>query len=221
MGLIENTMLDFHSGKLDRYDRKSEIEFLHLVRETRAGLDEYGPENLEGQELVSWKIARWLMDDMIRELSFEHSTFRINQIGGVMINTPQFLTDEHRIINEKSFERYIARLKEFSRVIEEVKVRVICDRDNGVVPPDFVINGALKGMRSFIDGGVRENALFSSLHHRIEKIDTIGKARKQELIELAGNIIGAEIIPGYEGMIKLFESLLPLSDHHAGIWRIP
>ncbi len=221
LGLIENTMLDFHSGKLDRYDRKSEIEFLHLVRETRAGLDDLGPENLGGQELLSWKIARWLMDDMIRELSFDHSTYRINQIGGVMINTPQFLTDVHRIVNEKSLERYIARLKEFSRVIEEVKVRVISDRDNGVVPPDFVINGALKGMRSFIDGGMRENPLFSSLPHRLEKIDTIAEARKQELFEQAGNIIGAEIIPGYEGMIKLFESLLPLSDHHAGIWRIP
>ena len=138
-----------------------------------------------------------------------------------MISIPQFLTDVHRIINATSLERYIARLKEFSRVIEEVKVRVISDRDNGVVPPDFVINGALKGMRSFIDGGMRENPLFSSLPHRLEKIDTIAEARKQELFKQAGNIIGAEIIPGYEGMIKLFESLLPLSDHHAGIWRIP
>ena len=25
VGLIENTLLDFHSGKLDRYDRKSEV----------------------------------------------------------------------------------------------------------------------------------------------------------------------------------------------------
>ena len=80
------------------------------------------------------------MDDMIRKMSFAHSSYRVNQIGGIMINTPQFLTDVHRIINEKSMERYIARLHEFARVIEEVKVRIMNDRDNGVVPPDFVIN---------------------------------------------------------------------------------
>ncbi len=221
VGLVENTLLDFHSDKLDRYDRKSEAEFLNLVRKTREGLNAYGPKNLRGQELLSWKIGAWLMDDMIRKMSFAHSSYRVNQIGGIMINTPQFLTDVHRIINEKSMERYIARLHEFARVIEEVKVRIMNDRDNGVVPPDFVINGALRGMRSFIDGGLDKNPLFSSLPRRLEKLDTMTEARKQELIEQAGHVIAAEIIPRYVGMIELFVSLLPLSDHTAGIWRIP
>ena len=161
------------------------------------------------------------MDDMIRKMSFAHSSYRVNQIGGIMVNTPQFLTDVHRIINEKSMERYIARLHEFARVIEEVKVRIMNDRDNGVVPPDFVINGALRGMRSFIDGGLNKNPLFSSLPRRLEKLDSMTEAQKQEFIEQAGHVIAAEIIPRYVGMIELFVSLLPLSDHNAGIWRIP
>ncbi len=221
VGLVENTILDFHSDKLDRYDRESEIEFHNLVRRTREGLDRYGPEDLRGQELLSWKIGAWLMDDMLRELSFEHSSYRVNQIGGVMINMPQFLTDVHRIEDENSLRRYISRLREFSRVIDEVEERVIDDKDNGVIPPDFVIKGALRGMRSFIVGGAANNPLYKTIPRRISRLSSVREDRKRELVERILNIVETEIIPGYESMIALFEQLLPLSDHDAGIWRIP
>lgn len=71
VGAIDNTPLDFHSGKLGRYDKQSEREELESLREDRAGLDDYGPEGLEGQELLSWKIVAWFFDDMIRESEYE------------------------------------------------------------------------------------------------------------------------------------------------------
>ena len=71
LGLIDNTALDFHSGKLDNYDKQSEVEDLEFLRTIRSGLDNYGPEGLEGQELLSWKIAAWLFDDIIRQSEFE------------------------------------------------------------------------------------------------------------------------------------------------------
>ena len=33
--------------------------------------------------------------------------------------------------------------------------------------------------------------------------------------------VEAEVIPGYEAMIALYESLAETTDHDAGIWRIP
>ena len=50
-----------------------------------------------------------------------------------------------------------------TRVIGEVKSRVLDDRDNGTVPPDFVIEKALAGMRSFSDGAVEANPLVTTL----------------------------------------------------------
>ncbi|MEZ8133300.1 MAG: hypothetical protein QMC64_06295, partial [Porticoccaceae bacterium] len=48
LGLVDNTPLDFHSGKLGRYDKQSELEDLEFLREARDGLNDYGPEGLEG-----------------------------------------------------------------------------------------------------------------------------------------------------------------------------
>jgi uncharacterized protein (DUF885 family) len=221
LGVIDNTPLDFHSGKLGRHDKQSELEDLDGLREARDGLNNYGPEGLEGQELLTWKIVAWFFDDMIRESEYEYGGYRVNQLSGPMVNLPQFLTDRHIIGDEKSFERYISRLNEFARVIAEVKIRVIDDRDNGTVPPDFVIEKTLIGMRSFIEGGANQNPLFTTLPKKVENIDGLSDVRKGELSQQALNVIETKILPQYGEMIALFEELLTISNHDAGIWRLP
>ena len=221
LGVIDNTPLDFHSGKLGSYDKNSEMEDLEFLRESRRGLDAYGPEGLEGQELLSWKIVAWFFDDIIRQSEVEYSGYRVNQISGVMVNTPQFLTDSHVIQDERSVRRYIERLNEFARVIEEVKVRVLDDRDNGVVPPDFIIEKALTGMRAFIEDGAEANPLITTLPEKIEKIDTISDEIRTDLHRQVTVAVETKIIPMYEDMISIFESLLDDTNHDAGIWRLP
>ena len=221
LGVIDNTPLDFHSGKLGRHDKQSELEDLDGLREARGGLNDYGPEGLEGQELLTWKIVAWFFDDMIRESEYEYGGYRVNQLSGPMVNLPQFLTDRHIIGDEKSFQRYISRLNEFARVIAEVKIRVIDDRDNGTVPPDFVIEKTLLGMRSFIEGGAKQNPLFTTLPKKVENIDGLSDVRKDELSQQALNVIETKILPQYGEMIALFEELLTISNHDAGIWRLP
>jgi len=220
LGLIDNTPLDFHSGKLDNYDKQSEVEDLEFLRTIRSGLDSYGPQGLEGQELLSWKIVAWFFDDIIRQSEFEYGDYRVNQISGVMVNTPQFLTDTHIIKDEKSFERYISRLREFARVIAEVKIRVLDDRDNGVVPPDFIIKKALIGMRLFAEPETAKNPLIATLPARLSKIDRLTDARKAELSEQAFRVVDSQILPQYAEMISVFEQLLSISNHDAGIWRL-
>jgi len=221
LGLIDNSPLDFHSGTLGEYDQQSELEMLEFLRESRSGLNDYGPEGLEGQELLSWKIVAWFFDDIIRQSEFEHGGYRVNQISGVMVNTPQFLTDRHQIVDEQSFLNYISRLEEFDRVIGEVNVRVLDDRDNGTVPPDFVIEKALMGMRSFSGSGAEANPLIATLPAKLEKLDDISMERKAELTQQAVAVVEGKILPQYTEMIAVFEGLLAISNHDAGIWRLP
>ena len=162
LGAIDNTPFDFHSGKLADYTKEEEERSIAELRAARAGLDAYGPEGLEGQELLTWKIAAWFFDDLLRQAELRYSGYRVNQISGVTVNLPQFLTDTHVIKNEKSVRRYLSRLAEFGRVLRETHERVIDDRANGVIPPDFVIEKALVGMNKFIEGGAEQNPLVTT-----------------------------------------------------------
>jgi uncharacterized protein (DUF885 family) len=221
LGMIDNGPLDFHSDKLGSYTKESEQRSLQDLIKAREELNDYGPEGLEGQAFLSWQIAAWFFDDIIASSKLEHSGYRVNQISGVMVSTPQFLTDRHRIIDEKSTIRYIARLTEFARVIDEVKVRVMDDRDHGTVPPDFIINKALIGMRAFIADGAEGNPLITTLRSKLEALDGISSSRNQALIAEATEVVANQVIPGYLEMIGLFEEMLVTSTHDAGIWRLP
>lgn len=221
IGLVDDTLLDFHSGKLDDQTKAFEDRMLEQVRGARAGLDRYGPQGLEGQELLTWKITAWFLDDMIRQGELRPSGYRINQISGATVDVPQFLTDGHVIQSARSAERYLSRLHEFGRVLREVKARVEEDRAQGVVPPDFVISQALIGMRAFIEGGATKNALVTTLPAKLQKIEKLDNAKREQIVAEATTIVQREIIPGYEAMIALFEQMQKSATHDAGIWRLP
>ncbi|MGB1138731.1 MAG: DUF885 domain-containing protein [Luminiphilus sp.] len=221
LGAIDNTPLDFHSGKLADYTKEEEERSIAKLRNAREGLDDYGPDGLSGQELLTWKIAAWFFDDQLRQAELRYSGYRVNQISGVTVNMPQFLTDTHVIKNEKSVRRYLSRLAEFGRVLRETHERVADDRANGVIPPDFVIEKALVGMNKFIEGGAAENPLVTTLGPKLEALDGLDETTADQLVDEAVQLVATEVIPGYQAMISLFESMLPEATHDAGIWRLP
>lgn len=221
LGAIDNTPLDFHSGKLADYTKEEEERSIAKLRNAREGLDDYGPDGLSGQELLTWKIAAWFFDDQLRQAELRYSGYRVNQISGVTVNMPQFLTDTHVIKNKKSVRRYLSRLAEFGRVLRETHERVTDDRANGVIPPDFVIEKALVGMNKFIEGGAAENPLVTTLGPKLEALDGLDETTADQLVDEAVQLVATEVIPGYQAMINLFESMLPEATHDAGIWRLP
>ena len=221
LGAIDNTPLDFHSGKLADYTREEEERSIAKLRDARAGLNAYGPEGLTGQELLTWKIAAWFFDDLLRQAELRYSGYRVNQISGVTVNMPQFLTDTHVIKNEKSVRRYLSRLREFGRVLRETHARVIDDRANGVIPPDFVIEKALVGMNKFIEGGADNSPLVTTLGPKLDELEDVDENAAAAFINEATQLVSSEVIPGYKAIIGLFESMLPEATHDAGIWRLP
>lgn len=221
LGLIDNTLLDFHSGKLADYTKEGDERSLEKLRKARAGLDRYGPEGLEGQELLSWKIAAWLFDDWLIDAEMEYNGYRVNQISGVTVNLPEFLTDAHAIVDRRSADRYLSRLTEFGRVLREVKDRVVDDQNHGVIPPDFVIEKSLAGMRQFIAEGAADNVLVTDFASRLSAVGEIDAQEQALLVADARARVEGQVIPGYEGMIALFEELATQTNHDAGIWRIP
>ncbi len=221
IGLVDNTVLDFHSGKLGDYTKTGEERSLEMLKEAREGLNAYGPEGLKGQELLTWKIAAWFFDDILRQSEREYSGYHITQLSGATVNLPEFLTDTHAIVDRRSAERYVARVGEFGRVLRESHERVVDDRDHGVVPPDFILESALVGMRKFIAGGASDNILVTSLPDRLASVEALDDASRVALLQQTEELVSSEIIPGYENIIALFEDMALTANHDAGIWRLP
>jgi uncharacterized protein (DUF885 family) len=221
IGLVDDTLLDFHSGKLDDYTEAFEAETLERTRKARAGLDHYGPQGLDGKELLTWHIAAWHFDNILRQAKFKHGGYRVNQLSGVTVELPQFLTDSHVIQSRRSAQRYLQRLHEFGRVLREVKVRVEDDRAHGVVPPDFTLDKTLVGMRAFLEGGSAKNPLVTTLPDRLKNVPAMSDRERAQIVAEATDLVEREVLPGFRAMTALFEDMRGAATHDAGIWRIP
>ncbi|WP_411818034.1 DUF885 domain-containing protein [Hyphococcus sp. DH-69] len=221
LGIIDNTPLDFHSGKLADYTEEQNEKTIEKIKRIRAGLDKYGPDGLEGQELLSWKVAVWFFDDLLRQTAIDPYGYRVTQLSGVTTDIPQFLTDSHVIKNEKSVKRYISRVNEFGRVLSEVKSRVEADREKGVVPPDFILEKSIGVMEAFIEDGAADNPLVTTLPAKLETIDGLSEEKRAAYVAQTQEAVEGVVIPGYEAMIALYRDMLETADHDAGIWRVP
>jgi uncharacterized protein (DUF885 family) len=221
LGAIDNTPLDFHSGKLSDYTKARDEKDRERLKKARKMMNRFDPDKLKGQEKLTWEISTWFLDDILEQASFDYSGYRVNQISGPTVDLPQFLTDIHVIKNEKSVKRYLSRLHEFGRVLSETKARVEDDRAHGVTPPDFIIDKAIGVMQSFIENGAAENALVTTLPAKLDKIENLSEEKKAAYLTEATKIVNDKIIPGYQAMIALFEDMRETATHDAGIWRIP
>ena len=221
IGMIDNTILDFHSDRLDSYTKEGEEELLQKLHTAREGLNGYGPDELDGQELLTWEITAWFLDNMIRQSLFERDGYRINQISGVTVNLPQFLSDTHAVIDDRSAKNYLSRLNEFSRVLNEVRVRVIDDSENGVIPPDFIIEKTLLGLRAFVADEPEKNPLVTTFDNRLANLQTFSPSDKNRFTAEAIKLVQTKIYPQYKMIIDVFNKFSQIANSHAGIWRIP
>ena len=221
LGMIDNTILDFHSDELDDYTKEKEETTLRLLVKARSGLNEYGPEELSGQELLTWEITAWFLDNQIDQLKFSHDKYRINQISGVTVDLPQFLTDTHAVLDKRSAERYLLRLKEFARVLGEVRIRVIDDAAHGVIPPDFIVEKTLSGLHAFISDGAQMNPLVTTFKKRLSGLNSVTEDERNKFSDSALDIVEKKILPEYKSIIDIFKDFAGNTNQHAGIWRIP
>ena len=223
IGAIDGTPLDFHSGKLGDYTKAQDDRSIEKIRQARAGLDAYcdEPGKLDRQEALTCEITAWFLDDILRDADFEVSGYPISQLSGPQVDLPSFLTDQHKMTSPKLARRYVSRLGEMARVLDETHARVDEAEAAGVVAPDFVIEKTIQGMRAFIEPAPADNPLVATLPDKLLEIGGLSEDDQAEIVADAERIVRDEIYPAYARLISQHERLAETASHEAGIWRIP
>lgn len=221
LGVLDDTPLDFHGHRLSPFTREEELAGIEFLRKAREGLNRYGPEGLEGQELLTWHIAAWMMDDQLTQSRFERGGYRLTQLDGVTVQLPQFLTDIHPVRSRRGAERYLQRLEAFGEILQQARRRVAEDRDHGVVAPDFIVRRVLDQLQAFMAAPAAQNVLVTSLEERLRAVKSVSPEQARALVQRAQTIVEQRIVPGYRQLIALHQELLLQTDARAGIERIP
>ncbi len=221
VSVVDNTVVDFHSGKLTDASPAHSYKLLDTFKSFHAVFQEYDKEKLKGQQIVSHEMMDWFLTMELERERWLFHNFPVNQSFGVQGELPAFMDTYHLIVNEKSARRYISRLEGFDKKFRELRESLIYRAEKGIVPPLFVFDHVINEVSDFIGMEPEESSLYSSFVERIGGIKGLKEESRERLMEDAEAAIAGYVFPGYRLLIETLEELKPLAKEESGAWTLP
>src|SRR6185312_1596091 len=184
VGVTDGTLIDFHSGKLDRYSLDERQKGYDRLRRNEAEIREWDRAKLSPQEQLSYDIVLWgydraLDDEKYPWLGADGDVYPVNPAFGIQKNLPNFMLSSHPITNAKLARNYVSRLRAMGPRLDAVTDDVARQAKLGVVPPDFIIAGSIDQMKSLIAPEPAKSPLVKNLADKTAKLGMEEGERKQ------------------------------------------
>jgi len=218
---LEPMGINGHNAELDDASPQSTEDFFTFMSSERAVLALYADDSLTEDELMSKRIATYLLDFVEESKEFKYHNYPVNQLFGVQNGFPTFMQAQHQINNIEEAEFYIDRLKKlprkFSQVLEGLKLRT----QNGILPPKFVMTRVIEEMSKFTETQVEENILYQSFETKLNKLENIDASERQSLLNQVKESIVSDVYPAYVELTRYFEGLGDKATTDDGFWKLP
>lgn len=226
VGIIDGTILDFHSGKLaavgvaKRDDDYAMME--RYIKETRqfdrAAL---GPEDQltydilldQYQTALSYKRFDWLSSEGL---------YPIAPMWGTQVTLPTFLETQHVVRNPKTAVNYVKRLQASGEKLDALTREMQRQAMAGVVLPISLLERAETGIEDTIRPEPARNPLVITFAERMKQAQGIDAERQAALLGQATDAVAHLIYPAYDRMIRALEAQRPAAANQAaGVGRLP
>ncbi len=145
--------------------------------------------------------------------SWRNTPYVVIQNVGAYLDTPRFLDSEHQIATRDDADAYIARLKSYPDQLDNELGRVIMARYKGLIPPDFLLDKALKQLAQSLDGARRGGGLVESIERRTREKNISGNWAEQ-----AHAIVQQQVAPALERQIAELTLQRGLAKSDPGMW---
>jgi uncharacterized protein (DUF885 family) len=118
-------------------------------------------------------------------------------------------------------EAYIARLSGFARALDQESTMIAGDAGNGMIPPDFAIDGAITQLNGFASNAPAQTVLVQSIARRLPEVSEIPEADRAGFASRAEAIVRDEVLPAYRRQIEALRAVRGRATHDAGILTRP
>lgn len=221
LGFLDAIGIKGHNAELDDDSPEKADEFFNDLDKLSETLNSYADEDLDESQRLSKRIAQYLVDTGINFRPYRYYNYPVNQLFGVQNGFPSFMDSQHEVKTLEDAENYLSRLskvkKKFAQNLEGLEIR----QQNGIVPPDFVIERVLDEMNNFVAQAPEENILYTSLKKKLEAAsEEITEDQRNDILERTATAITETVHPAYTLFINHFESLADGAPTDDGFWRL-
>ena len=104
VGIIDNTILDFHSHTLADASPRHTYKMMERDKEYLQLLRSYNRDDLTGQKAISYDMAEWFLESNIEGEPWMFHDYPVNQTMGVQSLLPTFMATHHQIVDKTGLE---------------------------------------------------------------------------------------------------------------------
>ena len=222
VGVLDDyNWLTNHNSKLS-IPKETDIEDgIEHTEKTIKTLYKYDDSRLSDTQISTKKIAIFDYENHLRELrDFPYLDYPLNQIGGIHLNTIEFMNDVHPIRKKSEANDFIKR----TDLIKEVYQGVLADLEkqakSGIYPPEFVYGHVIKQLDEFIEYSNEEHPLYTQFMSKINQLDL-----DQEDVNYFENeikrSISESVTPGFKVLRDFMIRTQKYANKNHGIWSQP
>jgi uncharacterized protein (DUF885 family) len=221
LGILESMGIRFHNAYLSDASPETERWKHAYEKEQLDILKSYDRESQTQAQLLSTDVLGWYLGQDVASEPFMFYPYAVTQINGVHIELPQFMLEVHPLTSKADAEAYNSRLSRFKQKFDEVIASLQESEARNVVPPHFVVEGALKIARDFIVMPPKENVLYTGFAEKLAKLPEVIPEQRERLLADAETQIANSVYPAYRELIAHEEALLPKTTTDDGVWKLP
>ena len=226
VGIIDGTVLDFHSGRLAAVGvAKRDQDYATMVRYVRE-VERFDRARLDQQDQLTYDI---LLDQWQTALSFKRfdrlsseGLYPITPMWGTQVQLPNFLETAHVVKNEKAARNYVRRLEAMGGKLDAITAEMLRQAKAGVVLPISLLEKAESGIGDTVSPRPEDNPLVTTFVARMNKATGIDASDKTGFVRQAVQALQTGVYPAYQRMTAALETQrAAAATQAAGVARLP
>jgi len=219
--ILEPMGIEFHANDLDDVSVEFQLEEARWAASQLDILQSYDRDSLDAAGKLSYDILEWFLIDSVEGNRFLFHNYPVNQLFGVQSELPDFMINVHQIDSPGSAQTFIVRLNQFGRYLDQTIRGLQYREERGIVPPKFVLDKVLEGMRRFRAPEPKENVLFVHFQGKVASIEQVDDARRARFLADAEQAVETTVYPAYDRLIAEAERLQLVATTDDGVWKLP
>ena len=222
LGVVDKfNWLTNHQSKISISGLSDMEEDLIDAKKLKARLLSYENESLSEQQKITKEIAVFDISNFIKETEeFPFHNYPLNQIGGIHLNSVEFMTDVHPIRNVKEAEAYIDRLNLFDDSFKATLEILNAQKKAGIFPPKFVFDHVIRQLEEFLNFKENENPLRSVFLRKIKELNLDSEVSSELILKL-DNAIENSVTPGFKLLYDFVNETRKKANQYHGVWSLP
>ncbi len=181
---------------------------------------------LDEQTKVSYRLYVEQAEQAIEGWKWRDHGYVLTQMGGMHTDAPAFLINFHPVDNVADAQAYIARLRGFPRMFDQLIEGAKRRETEGILPPKFVFPLLSEASREVVKGEPfddtgKKSALWEDFETKIGALKDADAATKHQLLADARAALLGSVKPAYEKLSALFEAEEKIATDDDGVWKLP